>query len=201
MLAPILVAPVSSVLDAAIEKSRRLREPLDPLLRLLLDGTANCAPLQTLPGHLSDVAAYGVRIATVWQSIAQMRERYGDAKDAIIGASTDKVFPGPITDKTTRDEVVELLGQQTVEVDDHSTLGPKSNRSGSPAALVGTLASGVGFTAAGVGPVRAASTEVLVGHAGRPVEAADGVSAFDSRKADDGPSAPRARTTNSACRT
>jgi type IV secretory pathway TraG/TraD family ATPase VirD4 len=126
MLAPILVALVSSVLAAAIEKSRRVGEPLDPRLRVLLDETANCAPLQTLPGHLSDIAAYGVRIATVWQSIAQMSGRYGDAKDAIMGASTDKVFLGPISDKATRDEVVELLGQQAVEVDDHSTLGPKA---------------------------------------------------------------------------
>lgn len=126
MLAPILVALVSSVLDAAIEKSRRSGKPLDPRLRVLLDETANCAPLQTLPGHLSDVAAYGVRIATVWQSIAQMRDRYGDAKDAIMGASTDKVFLGPITDKTTREEVVDLLGQQEVDVDDRAMLAPKA---------------------------------------------------------------------------
>jgi type IV secretory pathway TraG/TraD family ATPase VirD4 len=126
MLAPILVGLVSSVLDAAIEKSRELGEPLDPLLRVLLDETANCAPLQSLPGHLSDVAAYGVRIATVWQSIAQMRDRYGEAKDAIMGASTDKVFLGPITDMTTRDEVVELLGRHAVDVDDHSTLAEKA---------------------------------------------------------------------------
>lgn len=125
MLAPILVALVSSVLEAAIEKSRA-GAPLDPLLRVLLDETANCAPLQTLPGHLSDVAAYGVRIATVWQSIAQMRDRYGDAKDTIMGSSTDKVFLGPITDKTTRDEIIDLLGNHEVDVDDHATLAPKA---------------------------------------------------------------------------
>lgn len=125
MLASIFVALVSSVIDAAIERSRADGAPLDPLLRVLLDETANCAPLQTLPAHLADVAAYGIRIATVWQSIAQLRDRYGDAKDAILGASTCKVFLGPITDDTTRKEVVELLGRQAVEVDDdHSTLGP-----------------------------------------------------------------------------
>lgn len=126
MLAPILVALVSSVLDVAIEKSRASGAPLDPRLRVLLDETANCAPLQTLPGHLSDVAAYGVRIATVWQSIAQMRDRYGDAKDTILGASTDKLFLGPITDKTTRDEIADLLGNHEVDVDDHATLAPKA---------------------------------------------------------------------------
>jgi type IV secretion system protein VirD4 len=126
MLAPLLVALVSSVLDAAIERSRADGAPLDPLLRVLLDETANCAPLQSLPAHLADIAAYGVRIATVWQSIAQMRDRYGDAKDAIMGASTCKVFVGPITDEMTRREVVELLGQQPVKVDDHSTLSSKA---------------------------------------------------------------------------
>ncbi len=126
MLAPILVALVSSVLDAAIEKSRAAGKPLDPLLRVLLDEVANCAPLGSLPGHLSDVAAHGVRIATIWQSVAQMRDRYGDAKDTIMAASTDKLFLGPITDKATRDEVVELLGRQKVDVADHSTLADKA---------------------------------------------------------------------------
>ena len=130
MLAPILVALVSSVIDAAIEKSRAAGSPLDPRLRVLLDEVANCAPLGSLPGHLSDVAAYGVRIATVWQSVAQMRDRYGDAKDTIMGASTDKLFLGPITDKTTRDEVVDLLGRHQVDVGDHPTLAEKATAQG-----------------------------------------------------------------------
>lgn len=62
----------------------------------------------------------------MWQSIAQMRDRYGDAKDAIMGASTDKVFLGPITDKTTREEIIDLLGQQEVDVDDYATLAAKA---------------------------------------------------------------------------
>jgi type IV secretion system protein VirD4 len=126
MLAPILVALVSSVIDAAIEKSRATGSPLDPRLRVLLDEVANCAPLGSLPGHLSEVAAYGVRIATVWQSVAQMRDRYGEAKDTIMGASTDKVFLGPITDRTTREEVINLLGRETVNIDDYSTLTEKA---------------------------------------------------------------------------
>jgi hypothetical protein len=55
-----------------------------------------------------------------------MRDRYGDAKDTIMGASTDKLFLGPITDMTTRDEVVGLLGQHKVDVGDHSTLSEKA---------------------------------------------------------------------------
>lgn len=127
MLAPLLVALVSSVIEAAIQKSRDEDRPLDPLLRILLDETANIAPLQSLPAHLSDTAAYGIRIATCWQTVSQMRARYGDAKDTIVGASTAKVFMGPITDRMTAEEISGLLGQRPVPVDDHSVLGPKAS--------------------------------------------------------------------------
>jgi type IV secretory pathway TraG/TraD family ATPase VirD4 len=62
----------------------------------------------------------------VWLSVAQMRDRYGEAKDTIMGASTDKVFLGPITDRTTREEVINLLGRETVSIDDYSTLTEKA---------------------------------------------------------------------------
>lgn len=130
MLAPILVALVSSVVDAAIEKSGTAGTSLNPLLRVLLHEVANCAPLGSLPGHLSDVAAYGVRIATVWQSVAQMRDRYCDAKDTIMGASTDKLFLGPITDKATRDEIIDLLGRHLVDIEDHATFTEKATAQG-----------------------------------------------------------------------
>ena len=70
-----------------------------------------------LDGHLE--------AATVWQSIAQMRAGCGDAKDTLKAASTDKLFVGPITDKTTRDEVVDLIGRDKVHVDGHETLVDK----------------------------------------------------------------------------
>ena len=127
LLAPVIVALVSSVLEQAVETSRAQGAPLDPLLRVLLDETANCAPLQDLPAHLSQLAAHGVRIATVWQSLAQARDRYGEATDTIMAASTCKVFMGPVTDDTTRRYIDGLLGQRPVEVDDHRTLGPKAS--------------------------------------------------------------------------
>ena len=127
LLAPVIVALVSSVLEQAVETSRAQGAPLDPLLRVLLDETANCAPLQDLPAHLSQLAAHGVRIATVWQSLAQARDRYGEATDTIMAASTCKIFMGPVTDDTTRRYLDGLLGQRPVEVDDHHTLGPKAS--------------------------------------------------------------------------
>ena len=127
LLAPVIVALVSCVLEQAVETSRAQGAPLKRLLRVLLDETANCAPLQDLPAHLSQLASHGVRIATVWQSLAQARDRYGEAMDTIMAASTCKLFMGPVTDETTRRYIDGLLGQQAIDVDDHSTLGPKAS--------------------------------------------------------------------------
>ena len=59
----------------------------DRRLKLLLDEAANVAPLSELPRTMSQVAGHGIRVATVWQSLAQMRERYGRGSDTIIAKS------------------------------------------------------------------------------------------------------------------
>jgi type IV secretory pathway TraG/TraD family ATPase VirD4 len=80
----------------------------------LVDGAATIAPLRDLPGHLSQAAGHGVRFATVWQSLAQMRQRYRDGADSILANSTAKLFMGPVTDETTRRYVTDLLGDELV---------------------------------------------------------------------------------------
>jgi hypothetical protein len=53
-------------------------------------------------------------------------DRYGDKKDIILGSSAEKLFLGPITDKASRDEIAELLGQHAIPLGDRSTLVPKA---------------------------------------------------------------------------
>ncbi|MEI2702178.1 MAG: TraM recognition domain-containing protein [Baekduia sp.] len=67
-----------------------------------MDEAANIAPLRELPRHLSQAAGHGIRIATVWQTIAQLEERYRTAADTILANSTTKIFMGPITDEPTQ---------------------------------------------------------------------------------------------------
>jgi len=81
---------------------------------VLLDEVANIAPLRDLPAHLSQAAASGVRIATVWQSLGQMQQRYRGGADSILANSTTKLFMGPVTDERTRRYVQGLLGQERV---------------------------------------------------------------------------------------
>jgi len=124
-LAPLIVAMLSHVLEAAAARTAT-HGPLHPTLRLLLDEAANIAPLRDLPQHLSQAAGHGVRIATVWQSLAQARERYHDGADSILANSAAKLFMGPVTDHTTRAYLDELLGQELQHNDDHQSWRPKA---------------------------------------------------------------------------
>lgn len=113
LVAPLVVSILSEILHAAAERASE-SGPLEPTLRVLVDEAANIAPLRDLPGHLSQAAGHGVRFATVWQSLAQMRQRYRDGADSILANSTAKLFMGPVTDETTRRYITGLLGDEMV---------------------------------------------------------------------------------------
>ncbi len=110
LLAPLIVGLLSSLLDESIESNHFVGSGTRRL-RVLLDEAANIAPLTELPRLLSQAAGHGIRVATVWQSLAQMQDRYGRGAETILANSTSKLFMGPITDEATRSYVVELLGR------------------------------------------------------------------------------------------
>lgn len=111
LLTPLIVAMLSTILDEAARRAHD-HQPLQPTLRVLLDEAANIAPLRDLPALLSQAAGYGVRIATVWQSLGQIHDRYRDAADAILANSTTKLFMGPVTDQRTWSYLSGLLGDE-----------------------------------------------------------------------------------------
>ncbi len=115
LLAPLIVSIVSSLIHDATETGRFLAP--DRRLRVLLDEAANIAPLHDLPRMLSQAAGHGIRIATIWQSLAQMRERHGHGADTILANSTAKLFMGAISDEPTRRYVDDLLGRDPEDVD------------------------------------------------------------------------------------
>jgi len=114
LLAPLVVGLLSSVFHEAAERARQ-GPAARPTVRVLLDEAANIAPVRDLPAHLSQAGGHGVRMATVWQSLAQLHDRYRTAADSILANSTSKVFLGPITDEQTRRYVQGLLGSVPVE--------------------------------------------------------------------------------------
>jgi type IV secretion system protein VirD4 len=116
LVAPLLVALLAALIHKAIE-SGTFRDGARRL-RLLLDEAANVAPLAALPRTMSQVAGHGIRVATVWQSLAQMQERYGRGADTIIANSTAKLYLGPITDGATRDHVTGAITERAAAKDD-----------------------------------------------------------------------------------
>jgi type IV secretory pathway TraG/TraD family ATPase VirD4 len=130
-LRPVILALVAAMYEGAIAKARALG-PLDPRLFMLMDEAANIAPVRELGPWLSQCGDHGIVIATVWQSIAQIDNRYGrPARDAICAASTAQIFIPPLAEPTTAGYLSELLGEE-----------PVANASSSPAMSRNTLSAG-----------------------------------------------------------
>ncbi len=109
-----MLALVTAIYEVAIEKARR-NGPLDPRLFVLMDEAANIAPVRNLASWLSQCGDHGVMIATVWQSIAQIDQRYGRAaRDAICAACTAQLFLPPLIEPTTSGYLTGLLGEEPV---------------------------------------------------------------------------------------
>ena len=113
-LRPVILALVAAMYEAAIVKAR-VSGVLDPRLFILMDEAANIAPIRNLPSLLSQCGDHGIVIATIWQSIAQIDQRYGRAaRDAICAASTAQVFIPPLAEPTSAGYLTELLGDEPV---------------------------------------------------------------------------------------
>jgi type IV secretion system protein VirD4 len=113
-LRPVILALVAAIYEAAIVKAR-VSGALDPRLFILMDEAANIAPVRNLAPWLSQCGDHGIVIATIWQSIAQIDQRYGRAaRDAICAASTAQVFIPPLAEPTSAGYLTELLGDEPV---------------------------------------------------------------------------------------
>jgi type IV secretory pathway TraG/TraD family ATPase VirD4 len=113
-LRPVMLALLTSVYEAAIDTARR-DGPIDRRLFVLMDEAANIAPVRNLASWLSQCGDHGMMIATVWQSIAQIDQRYGrPARDAICAASTAQLFLPPLIEPTTTGYLSGVLGDEPV---------------------------------------------------------------------------------------
>jgi type IV secretory pathway TraG/TraD family ATPase VirD4 len=113
-LRPVILALVAAMYEAAIVKARKCGV-LDPRLFIVMDEAANIAPVRPLAPWLSQCGDHGIVIATIWQSIAQIDQRYGRAaRDAICAASTAQVFIPPLAEPTSAGYLTEMLGEEPV---------------------------------------------------------------------------------------
>jgi type IV secretory pathway TraG/TraD family ATPase VirD4 len=122
VLRPVVLALVAAIYERAVRRARE-SGPLEPRLFILMDEAANIAPVRNLASWLSQCGDHGIVIATIWQSIAQIDERYGrPARDAICAASTAQVFIPPLAEPTSAGYLSRVLGEELVATAGGSSL-------------------------------------------------------------------------------
>ena len=114
-LRPVFAALVAQVLAAVYERAATTGKPLDPPVLLVLDEAANIAPVDDLPAVASTAAALGLQLVTVFQDLAQIRRRYGDASGTVVNNHRAKlVLPG-LSDLDTLDLASRLVGEEETQ--------------------------------------------------------------------------------------
>jgi len=114
VLRPVILALITATYEAAVRRART-HGALDPALLMAMDEAANIAPVRNLAAWLSQCGDHGILIATIWQSIAQIDQRYGRAaRDAICAATTAQVFIPPLAEPTSSGYLSDLLGEEPV---------------------------------------------------------------------------------------
>ena len=131
-LRPLFATVVRQVINAVYEQAAATGRPLDPPLLLVLDEAANIAPVEDLATVASTSAAMGLQLVTVFQDLAQVRSRYGDATGTVINNHRATLFLPGIKDLDTLELASRLVGEH--ELDRESvTIGTDGRRSNTTA--------------------------------------------------------------------
>ena len=147
---PLFAAVIRQVLTAVFERASD--QPLAAPLLLVLDEAANIAPVEDLPTVASTAAAMGLQLVTVFQDVAQIKGRYGDAAGTVVNNHRAKLFLPGISDLDTLDLTSRLVGEHETERDSvtRDISGRRSNTTAShwrrllPPELVRQLEDGEG---------------------------------------------------------
>lgn len=115
-LAPIVAALLGELMRYCEARAHQVDDPRKlPLVKIIADEAAHLAPLSRLPALLSLSRGWNVRWMVIYQSLAQVRARYGAEADTILTNTRVKLYLGPIHDRTTRDELLAFVGDEPVE--------------------------------------------------------------------------------------
>lgn len=110
-LAPIIVTMLSELVYYLDQQYNRGRE-LPVSAMFALDEAAQIAPLEDI-SRIMSASLPNSRFLTVWHSVSQIQDRYGQhAAREILALSQAKIYLGSNTDSETIGEVNRLIGQQ-----------------------------------------------------------------------------------------
>lgn len=125
-LRPLLATLVEQTIAAVYERATRTGRPLDPPLLLVLDEAANVAPLPSLDTLAATAAGQGIQLVSVFQDVAQIRERWGIRAATIVNNHRAKLIGSGIADPDTLDLAARILGDH--EIRQHSTTAGQEGR-------------------------------------------------------------------------
>ena len=128
LLAPLAAALVEHVVQRAYELWEQGRLPAR--LLLCLDELANIAPLPSLLKILTQGASQGVNLTWAVQSLAQLRDRYGEqVADAAFSSSRARLIFGGLTDTRDLQAISQLAGEHEVPARSHTRGGQPGQQS------------------------------------------------------------------------
>jgi type IV secretory pathway TraG/TraD family ATPase VirD4 len=112
-LRPLFTALLQQVITAAYERAAT-DEPVKRPLLIVLDEAANIAPLPDLDTLASTAAGIGIQLVTVWQDMAQIRNRYGDRSSTVVNNHRAKIALSGISDPLTLGYFSRLAGDSEI---------------------------------------------------------------------------------------
>lgn len=113
-LRPLFATLIEQVLAAAYEHVARTGQPLNPPLLLVLDEAANVAAVPSLDTLAATAAGQGIQLVSVFQDLAQIRERYGTRALTIVNNHRAKLIGSGIADPDTLDYAARVLGDEEI---------------------------------------------------------------------------------------
>lgn len=113
-LRPLFATLIEQVLAAAYEQVAKTGRPLDPPLLLVLDELANVAAIPTLDTLAATAAGQGIQLVSVFQDLAQIKERYGTRALTIVNNHRAKLIGSGIADPDTLDYAARVLGDEEI---------------------------------------------------------------------------------------
>jgi type IV secretory pathway TraG/TraD family ATPase VirD4 len=108
--APLVVAIVGDLRDAAYERSRDGHA--GPPTLLALDEVANISPIPDLPAMVSEGAGQGLLVLACLQDLSQARVRWGQAADGFLSLFGTTVVLRGIADTSTLRDISALAGDR-----------------------------------------------------------------------------------------
>ena len=110
-LGPLFAALIEEIVAVVYESAHASGKPIDPPLLFVGDELANIAPLRSLAELASTGGGQGLQLVSVFQDLAQVRERWGEAWRTVVNNHRAKLFGAGIGDPETLEYVTRVSGE------------------------------------------------------------------------------------------